>query len=162
MIYSTRGTFNRANRSGASTGVTSLSVEEIKKLFGVYKTPNGNIYWIDPKLIGTDGRAVGADNLANAAGFAGQIFFNPTAGQVGTLPILAFDAPNVWTVDASLAKRFPIVGRSALEFRLEAFNAFNAVSFYTGDFNVNSTTFGRLTGVATGARVVQLTLRFDF
>jgi hypothetical protein len=49
-----------------------------------------------------------------------------------------------------------------VEFRLEAFNAFNSVSFYSGDFNVNSTTFGRITSTAVGARIVQLTLRFDF
>jgi len=96
-IYSTRGTFNRANRSGLSTAVTSLSVDQIKALTGVFKEANGNIYWIDPKVIDTTGRAVGADNLGNTAGFNGQVFFNPAAGDVGTLPILAFDAPNVWT-----------------------------------------------------------------
>ena len=161
-IYSTRGTFNRANRSAVNAALTSLSVEEISKLFGIFKTPDGNIYWIDPKVIGTDGRAVGADNLNNTAGFDGQVFFNPVAGQVGTLPILAFDAPNVWQVNAALSKRFRTWGRSSLEFRVEAFNLFNSVSFYTGDFNVNSTTFGRLTSTAVGARVVQLTARVDF
>ena len=75
--------------------MTSTGVDDISKLFGVFKTPNGNIYWIDPKVIGTDGRAVGADNLGNTAGFSGQVFFNPVANQVGTLPILAFDAPSV-------------------------------------------------------------------
>ena len=161
-IYSTRGTFNRANRSGLSTAVTSLSVDQIKALTGVFKEANGNIYWIDPKVIDTTGRAVGADNLGNTAGFDGQVFFNPAAGDVGTLPILAFDAPNVWTVDASLAKRFNLVRSSRLEFRIEAFNAFNSVSFYAGDFNVNSETFGLITGTAVGARVVQLTVRVDF
>jgi hypothetical protein len=161
-IYSTRGTFNRANRSGLSTAVTSLSVDQIKALTGVFKEANGNIYWIDPKVIDTTGRAVGADNLGNTAGFNGQVFFNPAAGDVGTLPILAFDAPNVWTVDASLAKRFNLVRSSRLEFRIEAFNAFNSVSFYAGDFNVNSETFGLITGTAVGARVVQLTVRVDF
>jgi hypothetical protein len=161
-MVSTRGTFNKSGRSGNNTAVTNLSVDEISKLFGVFKMPNGNIYWIDPKVINTDGRAVGADNLANASGFAGQIFFNPTAGQVGTLPIFAFDAPSVWQLDASLAKRVSFGRRYTTEFRIEAFNVFNSVSFYSGDMNINSTTFGRITGVGVGARIVQLTARFTF
>ncbi|OFW19337.1 MAG: hypothetical protein A3G21_02465 [Acidobacteria bacterium RIFCSPLOWO2_12_FULL_66_21] len=161
-IYSTRGTFNRANRSGANTAVSTLSVDQIKQLFKVTKTADGKIYWLDPNLVGADGRAVGADNLANAAGFSGQVFFNPVAGQVGTLPILAFDAPPIWTVDGSLAKRVKVVSRYTVEFRVEAFNLFNTVSFYAGDFNINSTTFGRITGTGNTARIVQFTGRFEF
>jgi hypothetical protein len=162
-IYSTRGTFNVSalTRSAANTAVSSMSVDEIKKLVGIYKQ-NNNIYWIDPKVINTDGRAVGADNLNNTAGFSGQIFFNPTAGNVGNLPILAFDAPSVWQINAALSKRFKLVSRSSLLLTAEAFNLTNSVSFYNGDFNINSTTFGRITGVAVGARVVQLTARVDF
>ena len=161
-IYSTRGTFNRANRSGANTAYTTLSVDQIKNLFNIRKMPNGQILWIDPSLIGSDGRAVGADNLTNAAGFTGQVFFNPVAGDVGNLPILAFMAPAVWQIDASLAKRIRFGGSRALEFRAEAFNLTNSVSFYTGDFNINSTTFGQLTGVGNTARIVQFTVRFSF
>ncbi len=161
-IYSTRGTFNRSNRSGNNTAVTTLSVDQIRNLFKVTKLPDGRIFWLDPSLVGADGRAVGADNLQNASGFAGQVFFNPVAGQVGTLPIFAFDAPPVWTVDASLAKRFKLFGTNNLEFRAEAFNLTNSVSFYTGDFNINSTTFGRLTTVAVGSRIVQFTVRYSF
>ncbi|MCX6538930.1 MAG: carboxypeptidase-like regulatory domain-containing protein [Acidobacteria bacterium] len=160
-IYSTRGTFNRANRSGANTANSTLSLAEIAKLFKLTSLPDGRIFWIDPTLVGPDGRAVGADNLANT-GFSGQVFFNPTAGQVGSLPILAFDAPAIWTIDASLAKKFKIVGRYNLEFRAEAFNLTNSVSFYAGDFNINSTTFGRITGTGNGSRIVQFTLRFSF
>ena len=79
------------------------------------------------------------------------------------LPILAFDAPSVWQLDALLAKRFTFAERYTADFRVEAFNAFNNVSFYTGDMNINSTTFGRITSVTgSGARVVQLTARFTF
>jgi hypothetical protein len=160
-IYSTRGTFNRANRSALNTAATSLTPDQIKKLFGVYYLPDGRIFWIDPSVVNTDGRAVGADNSGNSAGFAGQVFFNPTAGNVGNLPIYAFDAPGVLSINAALAKRVTF-GRYGTEFKIEAFNLGNSVYFYTGDFNINSTTFGRLTSVAVGSRVVQLTVRFDF
>ena len=81
---------------------------------------------------------------------------------MGTLPIFAFDAPAVWSMDAALAKRLTFAKRYNAEFRIEAFNVFNSVSFYSGDMNINSTTFGRITGVGVGARVVQLTARFTF
>ena len=49
-----------------------------------------------------------------------------------------------------------------LELRGEAFNVSNWTQFYAGDYNINSTTFGRITGTAVGARVVQLQARFEF
>ena len=35
-------------------------------------------------------------------------------------------------------------------------------SFFRGDIDINSTTFGRLTSVNVGSRVVQLSVRFEF
>jgi hypothetical protein len=168
-IFSGRGTFNRVGRSDCgtlaicNTAVTTLSVDEIKDLIGVYKTANGNIYWIDPKVIDpATGRAVGADTLDNAPGFPGQVFFNPRAGEVGNLPVMAFDAPRIFNIDLALSKRTRLAGRYNLELKAEAFNLTNSVSFTNGDENINSTTFGRITGVAVGSRVIQLSARFDF
>jgi hypothetical protein len=167
-IYSGRGTFNRAGRSGCAdqvgcnTAVSTLSVDQIKKLMGVYKQPDGKIYWLDPKYLASTGRAVGADNAGNTAGFADQIFFNPGAGEVGNLPVMAFDGPSVFRVDAALSKRFRLTDRYRFEVKAEAFNVMNHVNFYLGDRDINSATFGELTGVAHGSRVVQLSARFEF
>jgi hypothetical protein len=160
-IYSSRGTFNRANRSGFNTATTSLTPENIQGMMGVYYMPDGRIFYINPSTIGPDGRAVGADNLNNT-GFTGQLFSNPTAGGVGNLPILAFDAPASLQVDAALSKRFRILNKYSIEFRGEAFNLFNGVYFFAGDMAINSTTFGRITSVAVPSRVVQITARFEF
>ena len=167
-IYSGRGTFNRPGRSnctdpiGCNTAFSSLSAEEIKNLLGVYKVEN-RIYWIDPKVVDTaTGRAVGADNLSNGAGFDGQVFFNPTAGGVGNLPVLAFDGPSQFRIDMALSKRFRLIDRYGVEFKGEAFNLTNTPSFFRGDMDINSTTFGRITSVNLGSRVVQLSARFDF
>ncbi len=162
-IYAQRGTFNRAtgSRSIIQTAISNMSADEIKKLTGIFEA-NRIIYWIDPKVINSDGRGVGTDTQGNTATYADQIFFNPTAGQVGNLPILAFDAPNVWNINAALSKRTKLVGRTSFEFRVEAFNLTNSVSFYAGDFNINSTTFGRITSTGNSSRIVQLTGRFDF
>jgi hypothetical protein len=166
-IFSGRATVNRGARSGCgdlvgcNTAVSTLSVDEIKKLLGVHKVEN-RIYWIDPKVIGPDGRAVGADNLGNTAGFAGQVFFNPLAGEVGNLPVMVFDGPGQFRIDLALSKRFRFFDRYSFEFKGEAFNLTNTPSFFIGDMNINSTTFGRITGVNIGSRVIQLSGRFDF
>jgi hypothetical protein len=140
-----------------------LTQEQLDKLLKVTKAANGNIYWIDPAVIDpATGRAVGADNLNNTAGFAGQVFFNPMAGEVGNLRMLQFDRPSVASFDAAIAKQFKITKRVRFELKGELLNAFNAVFFNAGDYDINSTQFGRITGVAVGARVVQLSGRFEF
>jgi hypothetical protein len=168
-LYSGRGTFNRAGRSNCTdftacnTAVTAMSADEIKKLIGIHKTPDGRIFWIDPKVVDpATGRAVGADNRANSAGFDGQVFFNPLAGQVGNLDVMTFDGPPQFRLDVALSKRIRLGGRYRFELKGEAFNLLNTPSFFTGDMDVNSTTFGRLTSVNIGSRIVQLSGRLDF
>jgi carboxypeptidase family protein len=167
-ILSGRGTFNRAGRSncgdqiGCNTAVSTASVADIRKLLGVHKVGN-KIYWIDPKVIDpVTGRGVGADNLTNAPGFAGQIFFNPGPGEVGNLPVMAFDGPASFRVDLALSKRFRFFDRYSFEFKGEAFNLTNTPSWFIGDMDINSANFGRITSVNIGARVMQLSARFDF
>ena len=182
-ITSGRATFNRAFRSncvdnaansssaviGCNTAFSTLSVGEIKSLLGIFNVGD-KIYWIDPKVIDpVSGRAVGADNAGNTAGFDGQVFFNPGAGDVGNLPVLTFDGPGQFRIDLALSKRFRFGDRYGFEFKGEAFNLTNTPSFTTfqgatgtSDMNINSTTFGRITGVNLGSRVIQLSGRFDF
>jgi hypothetical protein len=169
-IYSGRGTFNRAGRSSCATlascntAVSTLPVDEIKDLLGIHKAADGTIYWIDPKVINpATGRAVGPDSLDNMTpGFPGQVFFNPGAGEVGTLPVMAFDGPKVFNMDLALSKRFRITDRYNIEFKAEAFNLTNSVSFFIADMDINSSTFGQIDEVAVGSRVMQFSLRFDF
>jgi hypothetical protein len=163
-LLSTRGTFNRAGRSGTSgTIYTTLTQDQVNNLFQITKMPDGRIFWINPSVVDPNtGRGVGADNLGNTSGYTGQVFFNPGAGQVGNLEILAFDAPSVYQIDLALTKRIKFAKRFNLELRGEAFNLLNHPCFYIGDQNVNSTTFGRLTGTAVASRVIQLGLRLDF
>jgi hypothetical protein len=170
-FFSGRGTVNRPGRSSCldpagptacNTAVSNLSAAQIRDLLGIYKVEN-RIYWIDPKVIdAATGRAVGADNLTNAPGFEGQVFLNPAAGETGNLPILAFDGPSQFRIDLALSKRFRFGGRYGFEVKGEGFNLTNTPSFFRGDIDINSTTFGRLTSVNVASRVVQLSARFDF
>ncbi|MCS6885363.1 MAG: TonB-dependent receptor [Acidobacteriota bacterium] len=156
-FISGRGTFNRVGR-GINTANTSLTVEQIKKLFGIRKTPNG-IFYIDPKVIGPDGRAVAPDG---APPFAGQIFFNPGPGEVGSLQKLQFDGPRLHNFSLSIMKRTPITERINTEFRAEMFNVFNRPVFFFSDQNINSTTFGQITSTFNSPRIIQLALKVSF
>jgi hypothetical protein len=157
-----RGTFNRGARSSSQTARTTLSVGEIRKLLGVREV-DGTLYWIDPSVTDPNtGRAVGPDTLANAPGFSGQVFFNPMAGEVGTLPILSIDGPSQFLTDLSISKRLQIRGRLGLKIRADVFNLFNTVNFFVGDADINSTTFGRIGSTTTAPRIAQFSLKLDF
>jgi hypothetical protein len=161
-ILARRGTFNRTGRSGGQTARTSLSRSDLKKLLGV-REANGNIYWIDPKVIDPNtGRAVGPDTLTNAPGFDGQAFFNPMAGEVGNLEILSLDGPSQFLLDVAFAKRFGLWRRTGLQFRADILNLFNTVNFWVADDDINSTTFGQIRDTNTAPRVLQLVVRFEF
>ena len=124
---------------------------------------NENIYWLDPALIDPNtGRAAGVDNLTNAASFAGQVFFNPMAGEVGNLDVLDFDGPSQFTLDLSLSKRLRVWRRAGMQLRADIFNLFNTVNFWVGDYDINSATFGQITDENTAPRVVQLSIKVDF
>jgi hypothetical protein len=161
-ILARRGTFNRTARSSGQTARTSLSRRDLKKLLGV-REANGNIYWIDPSVIDPEtGRAVGADTLTNAPGFAGQVFFNPMAGEVGNMEILSLDGPSQFLLDVAFAKRLRLWRQTGLQLRADLLNLFNTVNFWVTDDDVNSTTFGQITDTTTAPRVLQLVVKFDF
>jgi hypothetical protein len=139
-----------------------LSRSELKKLLGVRKA-NGNIYWIDPAVIDPNsGRAVGPDTLGNTPGFAGQVFFNPMAGEVGNMEILSLDGPSQFLLDAAFSKRFRLWRRTGLQLRADLLNLFDTVNFWVTDDDINSPTFGQITDTNTAPRVFQLVIKFDF
>jgi hypothetical protein len=161
-ILAQRGTFNRRVRSLHQTARTTLSADELKKLLGV-RDVNGIVYWIDPKVIDPNtGRAVGPDTLANSPGFPGQVFFNPMAGEVGNLEILAFDGPSQFQADLSISKRVRVWRQAGLRLRADIFNLFNTVNFWVADNDINSTTFGRIIDTTTSPRLIQLQVKLDF
>jgi hypothetical protein len=69
------------------------------------------------------------------------------------------------TENMSLTRSFPIREKTRLEFRAEAFNVFNRVRFGTGNTQLQSQTFGVLTGAASQIntpRNLQLALKLYF
>jgi Carboxypeptidase regulatory-like domain/TonB dependent receptor-like, beta-barrel len=160
-ITSGRGTFNRTGRSGRQTAVTSLTPEQVKALFGVRELADGRIFFIDPKVVNpNDGRLVAPDSQSGA-GFNGQEFFNPAAGQVGSLEVNLFEGPSQFVTDFTVQKGIRFGGRYNTIIRADVFNLFNTVNWNFGDLDINSTTAGRITGTG-GARLMQFSIKFEF
>jgi hypothetical protein len=162
-ITAPRGTFNR--RTGYMTAVSSLTQSQIKKLMGTYIAPNGNVYFIDPRVTDptNQNRAVPVDTLSQAASTSfNQVFFNATAGGIGNLGLLAFTGPAFMNVDAGLAKNTKITERVNFQLRLDAFNLPNHPTFAMLDTDINSTQFGRMTSTLTSSRRLQIGARIDF
>ncbi|HEX5229655.1 MAG TPA: TonB-dependent receptor [Bryobacteraceae bacterium] len=100
----------------------------------------------------------------------GRPYFNPAAfsenalGTPGTASRRSFYGPGMVNFDLALLKSFQFDEARALQFRLEAFNAFNHAQFFgpaavNGD--INSTLFGRVVNAAP-PRLMQAALKFTF
>jgi hypothetical protein len=157
-IISGRGTLNREARSFYNTADTTLAGSQLDKVVGFYMTGNGP-YFINQANIGPDGRAVAPDG---SAPFNGQVFFNPDAGTIGSMQRRMFNGPWTFDMDAGMQKLTNITEKQTIEFRMEAGNVFNHPTFVVGDQNVNSTTFGQISGTFTDRRVIQFGLYYRF
>jgi hypothetical protein len=162
-ILSGRGTLNRGSRSGQNTVDTNLTLGELQDAVGLFMTGSGPLF-IDPSHIGADRRGVAADG---SAPFAGQIFFNPQPGSIGSLQRRLLNGPWLKNYDFAVVKETRLTENQSIEFRADAYNVFNHANFFVGDQNVNSASFGRITGlVSTGngvtARVLQFGLYYRF
>lgn len=77
--------------------------------------------------------------------------------------------PHFSNVDLAISKNFPLFSEKyKLQFRAEAYNAFNHPNFaLPSAININQSNFGQITSTAStsgdqSARVLQFALRFDF
>jgi len=93
----------------------------------------------------------------NTSGFA-----LPVAGAFGNNGRNSLIGPGSFTTDAAFMKVFRMPREfGSVQFRGEAFNLLNYVNLSNPIVNMNSPTFGRITG-SGAARVVQFALRYDF
>jgi hypothetical protein len=170
-ILSAYGTLNRAGRSTATNtaSINGIDGDALKAVTeGVYMTGNGP-YLVSPSVIGPDGRGAAAPG---STPFPGQIFYNPTAGNLGNTQRRMFNGPWQWKWDMSVKKQFKIWERHCLDFHFDFFNVMNHPTFYVppqqGDyasttaFNINNTTFGKITAMNYDSRVVQIGAYYRF
>jgi hypothetical protein len=106
-----------------------------------------------------DGTGVNTDG---APAFPGQVFFNPGAGTLGGLQRRMFSGPWTFDIDMRLKKTVNITETKKVELLMDAFNALNHPTFWSGDQNINSTTFGVVSSMFYNPRIVQFGLHYTF
>ena len=153
-----RGTLNRTARSYYNTANTSLTGSQLGGIVKYQMTGNGPMI-IAPSAINPDGTGVSGDG---EPAFPGQQFFNPGAGTIGTLQRRMFDGPWTFNIDMALKKTVKITEKHDLELRMDAYNTLNHATFYAGDQNINSTTFGVISSTFFIPRVMQFAARYKF
>jgi hypothetical protein len=165
-----RGTLNRVARAARQTARTNLTKDELKKLVGIYRTPNG-IFFLPPEVLGRNpdgsintaigGTGRGANGFGSPV-FPGQVFFNNPPGETSSLERQIVNGPSYQILNLSLAKRFRFSERYSFQAEINAFNALNKTNFTIAQSqDINSTNFGRITGTFS-PRVIQLAGRFNF
>jgi len=159
-ITSGYGTLNRAARSYYNDADTSLQGQALFNAVSFRMTGNGPMM-VPPSAINpADG--TGAVSGIDATPFSGEIFYNPPAGTLGTLQRRMFDGPWTFDLDLNLLKEIKISDRHSIELRMMAINALNHATFYAGDQNINSPTFGVIGSSFFGSRVCEFGLTYRY
>jgi hypothetical protein len=135
------------NQQDAGVILNGVSVEQLQQKVSVRPGPNGNVFFFDADLIGSDGRA--------NPQFIG---YPTTPGQQGQYVYLY--GPGLWVADLGVNKTFRLGAERTLNFEALFINAFNHRNMVVGDtggatLSIDSTTFGQSTTTAIGARQVQ-------
>jgi hypothetical protein len=112
--------------------------------------------WFNPNYVDTAG--VCHATLANAPCSLGI----PKATIFGNAGIGIVSGPAIHQLDAALMKNFHFRERDYLQFRWEAFNAFNEVNLGNPVLNVGQANTGAITGTQTGGRQMQIALKLVF
>jgi hypothetical protein len=88
----------------------------------------------------------------------------PANNQFGNFPIRGLFGPHFFNQDLSIFKNFTIREGTQLQFRTEAFNAFNNTQLGDPNGNITAGNVGQITGLAGGAamRRLQFALRLNF
>ena len=114
-----------------------------------------------------DGSAVDLVNgtpYLNPAAFGTQpLSAQGIPSRIGTAPpILDVRGPAFYSEDIGLLKRFSAGDERNLEFRMDLINAFNRSGLAGPNTDISSPNFGRIFGVGSGPRRIQLSLRATF
>jgi hypothetical protein len=77
-------------------------------------------------------------------------------------PFYNLTGPISSTLDATISKKFNLRESLRLEFRLEAYNAFNGINWSNPNISVTSSDFGRTIAQANTGRRLQYMFRLEF
>ena len=93
--------------------------------------------------------------------FDGDALARPAGGTLGELIPGAFEGPGFWTVNLGVS-RLIYAGQHQVEFRVEAFNAFNNFNWGNPATNFDRGTFGRIRSQAGDPRIMQFAIKYAF
>jgi hypothetical protein len=110
----------------------------------------------DPSLGGDRSKQDRIAQYFNTSAFA----LNPI-GTFGTSGINILEGPGSWNFDFGLMKNFRVTEAQSVQFRFDAYNAFNHANLSNPDANRSSGTFGRIFGTSS-PRVVEFGLKYRF
>ena len=158
-ILSERGTLNRESRSYYNGANTLLAGAQLAGVVKFQMTGNGPMMISRSAINSADGTGVNTDG---EPAFQGQVFFNPGAGTLGTLQRRMFDGPWTFGIDMRLKKTVNITESKKVELLMDAFNALNHPTFWSGDQNINAPTFGVVSSMFFLPRIVQFGLQYTF
>jgi len=119
----------------------------------------------DPSVASINGAALQAlSPLKAIAGADGRILLaNPLPGQLGNLGYGVIRGPGAKTLNVNVKKNIRISERVTMQIGATANNVTNTPVFNDPDMNINSVTFGRITGTGTaGNRILVLQGRVNF
>ncbi len=152
-VLSGYGTLNRSSsgRSYYNGADTSLQGSALFNAVSYHMTGNGPFVIPTSAINPADGTGVNQGGPA----FAGQLFYNPGPGQLGTLQRRMFSGPWTFDIDGSVKKQIDITEKINAEIRMDAYNALNHATFWVGDQNINSNTFGEVSSMFFNPRVLQ-------
>jgi hypothetical protein len=144
-------------------------------VFTVPGTTLGNGYNTRPLLLGDphlDSPSVNRwfnPNYVDTSGVCHVILANepctlgiPRPTQFGNAGLGIVSGPAIHTLDAALMKNFHFRERGYLQFRWEAFNAFNEVNLSNPVLNIGQSNTGAVSGTQTGGRQMQIALKAVF
>ncbi len=158
-ILSGRGTLNRTARSFKNTASTALTKGELDQVVGLRMTDDGP-FFIDASAISPrDNSGVAADGDDP---FAGQIFFHPGPGELGSLQQRLFSGPSALAFDLALDRTIRFKETHSILLGVKIANALNHPSFFSGSHTIGSPQFGRLGSVLVGSRVMEFQMRYSF
>ena len=102
--------------------------------------------------------------LYDAGVYDGKCVYGaPDASAFGNSGKATEHAPNLVSLDFNISKQFHITESKYFLFRSQFFNLPNHPSFSPPARNISTpSTFGAITGVAVGARTIEMALKFYF
>lgn len=169
--FAALGQWNRATSGWAIAGIarftTGLPVTLLNNndtsLLGTI--PNGiNNNGVDTPEWNGGSLHLNSDPRGGAAVFDASQFSLPALGTMGNARRRFFSGPGLENLDATLSREFSMPEKTSLEFRAEAFNAFNHAQFFgsaTVEGNISSATFGQAVS-AMPPRLMQIAVRYRF